>query len=114
MAREAELALPSFLSGEARRGIVQEFSEELVERYGVAVSAAMHAPSRNGDQRNYHAHILFTTREVTPEGFGKKTRILDDKKTGPQEITKLRKLAADIIAHKPRALDATPTFHKSY
>lgn len=97
VAREAELALPSCLSADARQAIVQEFSEELVDRYGVAVSAALHAPSRDGDQRNYHAHIMFTTREVTPEGLGKKTRVLDDKKTGPQEITKLRELAADII-----------------
>ncbi len=97
VAREAELALPSFLSVRERQSIVQEFAENLVQRYGVAVSAVMHAPSRDGDQRYYHAHIMFTTREVTPEGFAKKTRILDDRKTGPQEITKLRELAADII-----------------
>jgi hypothetical protein len=72
IAREAELALPSFLPADERRSIVQEFAEELVARYGVAVSAAMHAPSRTGDQRNYHAHIMFTTREMTPEGLGKK------------------------------------------
>lgn len=127
VAREAELALPSFLSANARQAIVQEFSEELVGRYGVAVSAAMHAPSRSGDQRNYHAHIMFTTREVTPEGMGKKTRALDDMKTGPKEISNLRELAADIInrhlaeAHsdirvdhrsfKARGIDQAPTTH---
>ena len=29
--------------------------------------------------RNHHAHLLFTTREVTKDGLGAKTRILDDK-----------------------------------
>lgn len=106
VAREAELALPAFLSGRQRQAIVQEFAEELVKRYGVAVSAAMHAPSRDGDQRNYHAHIMFTTREVTPDGFGKKTRTLDDKKTGPQEITRLRELAADIINRQLAAVNS--------
>ncbi len=96
LAREIELALPAFLSPEDRRGIAETFARERVERYKVAVSVAIHQPGK-GDERNYHAHILFTTREMTPDGLGKKTRILDDRKTGPQEVTKLRELAADII-----------------
>jgi len=74
LAREVELALPSFLSPGERQNIAQAYAAELVGRYGVAVSVAMHEPGRNGDNRNYHAHILFTTREMTPEGLGKKTR----------------------------------------
>jgi hypothetical protein len=72
-------------------------STALVQRYNVAASVAIHQPSRHGDDRNYHAHILFTTREMTPEGLGNKTRVLDDRKTGPREVAKLRELAADII-----------------
>ena len=30
---------------------------------------------RRGDDRNHHAHILLTLREVGPEGFGKKARL---------------------------------------
>jgi hypothetical protein len=96
VAREVELALPAFLSPDERRGITEEFAAELVERYGVAVTVALHSPGQ-GDDRNYHAHILFTTREMMADGLGKKTRILDDKKTGPEEVTRLRELAADII-----------------
>jgi len=33
---------------------------------------AMHEPGKEGDQRNYHAHILVTTRAVGPAGFGRK------------------------------------------
>jgi hypothetical protein len=96
LAREVELALPAFLSPRERQAIAEEFARTLVERYGVAATVAIHQPGK-GDERNYHAHILFTTREMTPDGLGKKTRILDDLKTGPQEVSKLRELAADII-----------------
>jgi hypothetical protein len=42
--------------------------------------------------RNHHAHLLFTTREVTKDGLGAKTRILDDKVSGPQEIEIIREV----------------------
>jgi hypothetical protein len=114
LAREVELALPSFLSPEERRDIVQRFAEELVDRYGVAVSAAIHEPGR-GDERNFHAHILFSTREISADGFGKKTRILDDRSTGPQEVLKLRELAADLINAQLEAVNAdTRVDHRSF
>jgi hypothetical protein len=127
LAREVELALPAIISPEARQGITEAFAEELVGRYGVAVSVAIHTPSRHGDQRNTHAHILFTTREMTPEGLGKKTRILDDRKTGPAEVSHLRAYACDLInqaladggsdervdhrSFKERGIDREPTQH---
>jgi MobA/MobL family len=105
VAREVELALPAFLSPEDRREITERFAGELVGRYGVAVTVALHSPGR-GDDRNYHAHILFTTREVMPDGFGRKTRVLDDRKTGPEEVTKLRELAASIINESLAAVNS--------
>jgi hypothetical protein len=106
LAREVELALPSLLSPEDRQRITERFAAALVERYQVAVSVAIHSPGRKGDDRNFHAHILFTTREMTPEGLGRKTRVLDDRKTGPQEVIKLRELAADIINESLAAVNA--------
>jgi hypothetical protein len=35
---------------------------------------ALHAPGREGDERNHHAHILLTTREVDADGFTLKNR----------------------------------------
>ena len=35
---------------------------------------ALHAPGREGDERNHHAHILLTTREVDADGFTTKNR----------------------------------------
>jgi len=127
LAREVELALPSLLEPADRQRIAERFAAALVERYNVAVSVAIHNPSNHGDDRNYHAHILFTTREMTSEGLGKKTRILDSRQTGPQEVKKLRELAADIInehlaaanadirvdhrSFKERGIDREPTTH---
>jgi hypothetical protein len=97
LAREIELALPASVTPEARQGIARSMAQELADRYRVAVSVGIHGPGRMGDQRNHHAHILFTTRAIGPEGFGAKTRVLDDRKTGPQEVTYLRGYACDLI-----------------
>jgi hypothetical protein len=52
-AREWELALPSEISDSARIEITRAFAAKLVERYGVAADVAIHAPHREGDQRNH-------------------------------------------------------------
>jgi hypothetical protein len=63
-AREWILALPHELTGVEREHLVGGFAAELVDRYGVAVDVAIHSPGREGDDRNHHAHLLMTTREV--------------------------------------------------
>ena len=113
--REIELALPAFLSPKERQQIVERFAGELVNRYKVAVTVAIHSPSREGDDRNFHAHILFTTREMTPDGLGCKTRILDAKATGKKEVVTLRALAADIINDALAAANSdTRVDHRSF
>ena len=95
-AREWELALPSEISAEDRSQITRKFAEELVSRYGVAVDVAIHAPHREGDQRNHHAHVLTTTRQLEAEGFTAKTRVLDSAKTGGAEIEQMRGVWAEL------------------
>src|SRR6056297_961517 len=95
-AREWELALPSEISAEARAQITRQFAEELVSRYGVAVDVAIHAPHREGDQRNHHAHVLTSTRKLEAGGFTAKTRVLDSAKTGGVEIEQMRGIWADL------------------
>lgn len=98
LARECELALPDSLDETDREALAREFARHLVDRYGVAVSVALHEPSRHGDDRNYHAHIMFTTRRMHENGFGEKTRELDDRiRTGPQEVIHIREYAATLI-----------------
>ena len=95
-AREWELALPSEISAEDRSQITRKFAEELVSRYGVAADVAIHAPHREGDQRNHHAHVLTSTRKLEAEGFTAKTRVLDSAKTGGVEIEQMRGLWAEL------------------
>jgi ATP-dependent exoDNAse (exonuclease V) alpha subunit len=95
-AREYELALPAELDASGRRALAESFAREISARYGVAVDVAIHAPHRDGDQRNYHAHMLTTTRAVTPEGMGAKTRQLDVRDTAALEVEALRARWADL------------------
>ena len=95
-AREWELALPSEISAEDRSQITRDFAQELVSRYGVAVDVAIHAPHREGDQRNHHAHVLTSTRKLEAGGFTTKTRVLDSAKTGGVEIEQMRCLWAEL------------------
>jgi len=95
-AREWELALPAELDAAERRLLVTGFARELVARYGVAADVAIHAPHRDGDQRNHHAHVLTTTRVLTAEGLTDKTRVLDAKATGGPEIEAMRARWAEL------------------
>jgi hypothetical protein len=73
VAREYQVALPPELSPEQRVTLARTFSREIADRYNVAVDLAIHAPRPEGDPRNFHAHLLATTREVTADGLGPKT-----------------------------------------
>lgn len=72
VAREYQLTLPAELDATQRLVLARSFSRELAERYRVAVDLAVHNPRPGGDARNFHAHLLTTTREVTPTGLGAK------------------------------------------
>ncbi|HIF5740202.1 TPA: MobQ family relaxase, partial [Enterobacter kobei] len=77
VAREFEVALPDELPPSERLRLSHDFARELVARHGCAADVAIHAPSKEGDDRNHHAHILLSTRRLGLEGFGEKTRELD-------------------------------------
>lgn len=74
VAREVRVALPDELSHAERVELVRGFAQaQFVER-GMVADVAIHAPGREGDERNHHAHILLTTREVGDDGFAAKNR----------------------------------------
>ncbi|WCA60500.1 Ti-type conjugative transfer relaxase TraA [Agrobacterium tumefaciens] len=75
VAREFEIALPRELSPEGRLKAARAFAQDLANRYGAAVDFAIHSPGEHGDIRNYHAHVLMTTRQVGRAGLGEKTRL---------------------------------------
>ena len=116
VAREYELALPAELDAAGREALAVGFAREVVSRFGVAADVAVHAPSREGNQRNHHAHILTTTRVVGADGaLGAKTRELDDKKTGPAHVEALRELWAIQVNHALQRIEvAARVDHRSH
>ncbi len=75
VAREYEVAIPHELNKVQRIELVRAFSEYLANRYGVGADVAIHKAHREGDSRNWHAHVLTTTRELTATGLGAKTAL---------------------------------------
>lgn len=99
-ARTAIIALPTELEGKDRISCLEEISAQIRNRWSVAVTWAAHAPDDEGDERNFHGHLIWTTRTVTDDGFfGAKTRELDVKPSSSQEITWLRSMIAETINH---------------
>jgi ATP-dependent exoDNAse (exonuclease V) alpha subunit len=94
VAREFEVALPSEISPEQRVELVRDLAKSISDRHMVGVDFVIHAPGKEGDQRNHHAHVLCTTRRLWAGGFGEKSRELDDQKLG--EVAYWRKKWEDL------------------
>ena len=75
IAREHEVALPCELNRTQQIELLRAFSLQIANRYHVAVDFALHRPHKKGDERNFHAHIYATTREILPTGLGRKASI---------------------------------------
>ena len=111
VAREYMVALPAELPANGRVALARDFARQISDRYGVAVDLAVHAPRSFGDPRNFHAHLLASTREVRAEGFGPKAG-LDMNGTvraelglpsGRREFAALRQQWADLVNEHLRA-----------
>ena len=74
VAREIRVAVPAELDREQRIALVRNFCQRSFVDRGMVADIALHAPGREGDERNHHAHILLTTRDIGPEGFSTKNR----------------------------------------
>ncbi len=118
--RELRPSLPRELPLPEQVRLVRSFCLWLRDKYGVAVQADIHAPrflcpveekrhsagkleltredyvqrlfNPSKTNLNFHAHILMTTRKVDriTGDFGEKTRVLDDRTSGPGEIKRIR------------------------
>ena len=131
VAREIRLALPHELDAGQRKELVQEFAHAIANRYNIAVDVAVHAPDKEGDDRNHHAHLLITTNTIKGDGLGNKCREMDkvacDKSSQQNSIESLREqwatLANEHLAragreeridhrsYKEQGIDLTPTQH---
>ena len=74
VAREIRVALPAELDHAQRVELVRDFCQRQFVDQGMVADIALHAPGREGDDRNHHAHILLTTREIAADGFTTKNR----------------------------------------
>lgn len=97
VARELIVALPAELSTEAQCRLARTIASDLIDRYGLIVMLAVHAPDTSADSRNVHVHMLMTTRVATEIGLGAKVRCLDDKQAGPVEAERMRTAIAERI-----------------
>lgn len=93
-AREAQeiiLNLPYELTGQQRRYMLTDFvREQMTRNTGRVVDVNIHRPPLQGDDRNYHAHLLMTLREIGPNGFGKRLPEMT-----PEQIERLREKWAE-------------------
>ena len=118
--------------------LAHEFASQLSKKYQVAVDVAVHAPDKQGDNRNFHAHLLLTTRKLEQDRDGK-IRLTDKSQlemsntqlkqagllSNQDELKEIRKAWADLTneylaehgiaeridhrSHKDRGLDTLPT-----
>jgi hypothetical protein len=113
LAREVQLSLPHELNFEQRKALVCAFVQREFVGRGMIADIAMHKPDRGGDQRNFHVHIMLTTREVGPDGFGKKNRNWNSR----EELAAMREAWAEVQndhLHRYLGSQAPQVTHLSY
>lgn len=95
-AREWMIPLPHELTNAQRVELLRNICSDLADQLGVVVDGSLHMPNGEGDQRNFHAHVLFTVRKVNADGsLGAKTRDMDVKSTSEVLVTAQRHMMAD-------------------
>ena len=102
LAREFEIAFPSELNAEQRENMLNELCRNLVKKYGVIVDAAIHAPHTDSgsDERNYHAHIMFTTRSINEQGGFSAKKYRDfSRDNGTETVSHWRESFAELCNH---------------
>lgn len=72
VAREWLINLPHELDEQTRKELANSFAQKLADRYNVIADCCIHKPSdkeikKGADPRNFHAHIMLTTREIDIE-----------------------------------------------
>jgi len=86
---EYDIALPNEVKNWK---MINSFCQENFVKKGLICDYSVHKPDRQGDERNWHVHIMVTTRKMTAEGWGEKHRIGENKMSDRKEwLNEIRK-----------------------
>ncbi|HCR1916842.1 TPA: MobA/MobL family protein [Enterobacter kobei] len=77
-AKEFKITLPCELTNEQNIKLLREYLKKNFTDKGIICDFVIH---NDKDNKNPHAHVMITTREITLSGFGKKVRAWDEEKT---------------------------------
>ncbi|MFB3984897.1 MobQ family relaxase [Escherichia coli] len=119
LAREFEIAFPHEFNAEQRQDLLDELCQGIVEKHGVIVDACIHAPhTKSGsDERNFHAHIMFTSRQIDPQtgDFAKKKNRDFNKEQSSETVSHWREHFAELTnRHLEKHGFADRVDHRSY
>jgi hypothetical protein len=81
--------VPAALHAGRPRDLVRAFAVDICDRYRVAVNTDP-CPHGSGDDRNYIAQVITTTRVVDADGLGAKTRQLARRSSASVKLEKIR------------------------
>lgn len=99
-----------------REKLALDLGQLLVDRYGALVLVAIHMPTRQGDQRNFHVHLLMSARQVSAKGLGERAGAAFEARQGggTRELRQVRKAVGEIInAHLKRAHRSERVDHRT-
>lgn len=107
VAREWLVNLPYELEEEERKQLAHTFSQELADHYNVIADCAIHRPTekeieRGADARNFHAHIMLTTRQA--ELNENNEIVLTDKSTAELSDKKRRSLGLERMSEEVKQI----------
>ena len=142
--REFIVSLPHEFNAMQRREAGDFIARSIMERFGSGVEISYHAPTADNDERNFHAHVMYTARafdDQRPDGWAKNrfrdmnldaVTLEDGTKTtrNAQTIKELKALAAaemnriaerdgvevqtQHLSYKEQGIDREPTEHLGY
>lgn len=99
--REWIVNLPHELDERVRKQLAHDFAQSLADKYGVIADCCIHRPTekeieRGADPRNFHAHIMLTTRQAVLSPSGQ--ILLGEKATIELSDTKRRSLGLERVS----------------
>ena len=116
LAREIQLSLPHELTHDQRRELVRDFVQEQFVARGMIADINIHLPDKQGDERNHHAHVMLTMRELTADGFHSKKATPTARSWNDDDL--LKTWRAEWAHHQNRTLERhgheSRVDHRSY